>query len=449
MKLQALAFILALLMPLGLSAETFVRFADHDSSISEDQSDFRPQVGEGAGFFSTEYTTPSGDGTSEDAPGKVYVPVDSDTSTLTVQNQSHVRNNAINGLPGMRAGSGNKGSLKLRLDVKNDLGEQAKLYVAAKEADDQYLVFGRTSGSNFLGLINDGADSTATFTLELADICALTSDLTTACNNLNTTNSTSVNVMLYFFLERATQEYGDAQVIVPSSYNHGVFLQVFLSNRTHENSIVSLVSLKKGDSRLTLDYAGPTIVELFSVYAFYTNTVGDNPGTEFMSELAPGIVRRDLETTSTTQNYDLKDLTNGRDYEVSAAFVDKYGFATKTSNSRVGAPVAIEEFLKSQSCYLISAGFGEEHFVIEYFKGFRDHVLKGSSLGRGFIRFYYDTAPEYALKIYQHKWLAAIVRMLAYGLYFIFLWYGLPLLIPLFLLCLRYVYVKRKSDQPQ
>lgn len=454
MKILSLALALFAALPLTLSAETYVRFADHSSSDSSAQNDFVPAAAEATSFFDVIYSKPSGDGTSEEAPGTVFVPVDGDTSTETIQNQTHFRTNANNGLPGMDLAKTNHAYLRLRLDVKNDLGESAKLWVAAEDSSGTYRVFGKTGANlNYLAAVGDGADGTGYYTIELADLCNL-SFMASVCTSFNSTStSTSTSMLLYFFLDSATNDYDDDRDIDPATFNHGVYLKLNLSSKSLENTTITLAEVNKGDGRLKLSYAGANPADLDAVYAYFTTNVGTNPGDELLKNVDSSVTRKNLETIQTNYTVDLKDLENGVTYQIAVSFLNKYGFSTKTSNALTGTPLDIEEFLKSQACYLLSAGFGEEHYVIEYFKGFRDHFLKKYYLGRAFINFYYSTAPKYALYIYSHKWLAAVVRGAAYVMYFVFVFNGLPLILALISGALiRFIYiqnVKRRSDKPQ
>ncbi len=454
MRILSLGLALLAALPLSLSAETYVRFADHSSNDTTAQNDFVPSAAEAVSFFELRYSKPSGDGTSEESPGTVFVPIDGDTSVETIQNRTHFRTNATNGLPGMDLAKSNRGYLRLRLDVKNDLGESAKLWVAAEDTSGTYRVFGKTGANlNYLATVGDGFESTNFYTIELADLCNL-SFMATICTSFNSTaTSTSTNMRLYFFLDVATNDYDDDRDIDPTSFNNGVFLKLNLSSKTLENTTVSLSGLLKGDGRLKVSYAGANPADLDTVYAYFTTNVGSNPGDEVLKDLDAGVSRTDLESTNTNATVDLKGLTNGTTYQVSVSFLNKYGFSTKTSNARSETPLDIEEFLKNQACYLLSAGFGEEHYVIEYFKGFRDHFLKKYYLGRAFINFYYETAPQYALSIYRQPWLSAIVRGAAYVLYFVFIFKGLPLAIALAgAIFARFLYLRRwqkASDKPQ
>lgn len=450
MKILSLGFALLAALPLSLSAETYVRFADHSSSDSAAQNDFVPTAAEGTSFFTLRYERPGGDGTSEEAPGKVYVPIDPDTTTQTTQNNTHFYTNASNGLPGLNKANSNKGYLRVRLDVRNDLGEQAKLWVAAKDDSDTYRVFGRTGDGalNHLGTFSDGTETTAFFTIELADLCYTPlTFMSTACGVFNGATSTSKDLTLYLFLDAATRDYADDKDIDPASLTNGVYMRVYLSSKTLEGTLVTLVELTKGDGRISISYAGANPSDLDTVYAYSAKTIGANPGGELLVDLDSGVSRHDLQTTETNHTAVLKGLENGVSYQLSVSFLNKFGFSTKTSNSKVETPLDIEEFLKSQACYLLSAGFGEEHYVIEYFKGFRDHFLKKYYLGRAFINFYYETAPKYALYIYGQPWLTALVRGAAYVLYFVFIFNGLPLaIVVLIAVSVKFVYSRALKE---
>ena len=119
----------------------------------------------------------------------------------------------------------------------------------------------------------------------------------------------------------------------------------------------------------------------------------------------------------------VNNLTNSDTYNVSILFEDKYKFGTVLSNDMIGQPKEIEELLKKNACFLLTAGFGEDHFVINYFRNFRDTILSQSYLGRAFIHTYYELAPKYALMIYHNEAIRAVIRGAGYTLYFIFNFY--------------------------
>ena len=49
-------------------------------------------------------------------------------------------------------------------------------------------------------------------------------------------------------------------------------------------------------------------------------------------------------------------------------------------------PESIINFLDKESCYFVSAGFKDSHYVLDYFRWFRDHVLLKFSLGKRLLR---------------------------------------------------------------
>ena len=121
----------------------------------------------------------------------------------------------------------------------------------------------------------------------------------------------------------------------------------------------------------------------------------------------------------------LKNLSNGTTYTLSTALVNKYQFSTKTSTTSSGEPLEIQALLESQACYLVSAGFQKEHYVLDYFRSIRDNYLLKFEPTKKLVDFYYATAPAYAPVIYKSPKLSLIVRSLSYGMYFFlkFFWY--------------------------
>ena len=120
-------------------------------------------------------------------------------------------------------------------------------------------------------------------------------------------------------------------------------------------------------------------------------------------------------------------------YSFSFALVDKYYFRTEKSNTLSVTPEMIETFLKESSCFLASAGFGRDHYVLAYFRMIRDEILLKNSLGAAFVDSYYRHSPSLAYKILKSSSLSWAVRMISYGIYFL-LNYSLPLVILFFIL---------------
>ena len=104
------------------------------------------------------------------------------------------------------------------------------------------------------------------------------------------------------------------------------------------------------------------------------------------------------------------------------------------SASLVGSPQNIETFLEEQSCYLLSAGFQNDHYVLDYFRKFRDEVLMHHPVGQWLVKAYYHTSPKYAHYIYKSHLLSAVVRFLGHIIYFIFKYWFIILSLPFVLL---------------
>lgn len=126
----------------------------------------------------------------------------------------------------------------------------------------------------------------------------------------------------------------------------------------------------------------------------------------------------------------LTALENGKDFDVAIAFKNVYGFISLFSPSSVGQTRAIETFLQEQACFLLSAGFQTEHYVIDYFREFRDNVLLNYEWGRIFVDYYYEIAPEYTHYVYNNPVLSFVVKVLGFMAYYFMklkLYYLLPL----------------------
>ena len=141
---------------------------------------------------------------------------------------------------------------------------------------------------------------------------------------------------------------------------------------------------------------------------------------------------------------DIFPLSNATLYHVTLGYVDKWQFVTKLPVSKSETPESIINFLEKESCYFISAGFKESHYVLDYFRWFRDNVLLKFSLGKAFVNVYYETAPHYALKyIYPSETLSFLIRTFSYILYFFMtrIWYFAVF----FLLVIFYLGLKKIS----
>jgi hypothetical protein len=381
---------------------------------------------------------PSGDATSESAPGRVYVPMEgpqgSEVDFFIERAVTDIFDNSDT-------------NRLIQFPLYLNVGPTNKyLYAAAKEGSNQYKVIKFDSGGNpYVNRTN----TDIVFSISPADICAQVSG---DCDDFPS-QVLDRTYKIYFFLTTTTPAglpYGtDAP---PTTYPDGIYFEVKMSNRVYVASAVtpSITAIKVGDKRLNIEYSSAGgILEPDSVRIFrHTSAPG---GTNQPINLA-GIYTGSLEAEEypylTSGTITLRDLQNDADYVVSVLFVNKYKFGTVLSDDATGRPLEIQELLKKESCFLLTAGFGEEHFVIDYFRKFRDRVLSKYTLGRMFITSYYEYAPKYALMVYENQVIRFGIRSISYSLYFIFNYFNY--LVGGFLLVITgYLYSKSQKKKLQ
>lgn len=380
--------------------------------------------------------SPSGDATAETAPGRVYIPVVNANNNL---NYSTLKvSTGITTLYDITSLSHIVG-FPLSLTV----GGTAKyIYLAVRggASGTSYYVSARST-TTYSNLSSSHID----FSVTPFDICksVILNNISTVCNTsggaLSPSSTTNVvyKPMLYFFVSDQDMAFDGSTAIDPAnaSYSGGVYFEAQMSNRVYDTIVVSINQLRKGDKRLLGTYESSSTIDtslMKKVFAYsYTDT--STPiltNVEIGAASAGSILANDLGSAQDGE-FIINNLNNGDTYKLSLGLEDKFHFTTKLSLSASGTPTEIEELLKKQSCYILTAGFGEEHYVTNYFRDYRDQVLANSWVGRKLIRVYYSTAPHYAMFIYRHDSLRATIRGLAYLVYFNFK-YGLWILLGYF-----------------
>ena len=360
--------------------------------------------------YSLNSVKPSGDATADSAPAKIYVPI------------SYSGNSDYFLLKGTSA------VYDYTFDLTN-AGHVLKfpLYVNVG-ATDKYLHVAVKDGSSYKYVkafgtaINSVTNTTYNFELAPYDVCAQMSN--PSCADLQT-RIDEKSTLLYFFLS-TTSSFATGQTIDPAStYTGGIYFQLNMSNRTYSSLTIAITKVRQGDKRAFFEYTGsetilqPKYIKVFDRggAATTSDTLDTVSGTLFTKEYA----------YNQSGEVAITDLVNSQTYNLSILFVDNYLFATKLSPTAQAKPQQIEELLKKQGCFLLTAGFGEEHEVINYFRHFRDATLVHYKLGRMFIHFYYENAPKYALEIYQSSSLRFVIRSMAYFAYYFFRYFWLVL----------------------
>ncbi len=364
---------------------------------------------------------PSGDATADTAPVTIYIPIENsiaDTSLYYFNARSGSPTSLFN-----TAVPTDVVNIPLRVITPSS---DMFLYVAVKDTTDsnKFKVIKRFSGTALAQ--NQTLD--IAFPLAPSNICTLIANDCTFLAN-GSTSPTEKSFMLYFFLSSASGYNSSDEVdISQAPLNNGIYFNVFMSNRVYSDDAlrITINSSRPGDRRIIINYS--STATLSSNYAkavkIFKHTSDPGPSNMPIGDLGySGVLL--AEDFSYAQNGDLTvtGLTNSEEAILSVVFLDKFNFVTTLSQEIKATPLEIQELLKKNSCFLLTAGFGEDHYVIDYFRNFRDQVLANTYIGRSFIHVYYELAPKYALMIYTHEGMRATIRGLAYTLYFIFNFY--------------------------
>lgn len=363
----------------------------------------------------------AGESTDEASAAKVYVPIEIGTNvdftTLPVTDL-------------FNTGSGSQ-TITYPLLVSTDANDRY-LYALVKFSAASPASF--YSAAVFSALIPaSSANTQVNFSLTPNDICKVTGN---TCNAI-TTATAPVKVIVYFYLSSvAGQDITGSQAIDVATATGGVYFETQLSAKVYDAGtlIPVMTNLSVGDKRLVITYGStsqmdPALFKRVIAYGYTDTSTIKSGGKAFQRADTGALINKDIDISKAQSGeLTIADLSNNTTYNVALAFQDKFLFASALSESRIGKPIAIQELLKKQACYLLTAGFGEEHYVITFFRHYRDQVLANSWLGRKFINIYYKTAPRYALMIYKSETIRFMIRMAAYTLYFFFNFYWLVLI---------------------
>ena len=362
----------------------------------------------------------SGGGDTVDDPTEVYVPI----KVASGSQESH--NVLLSDIPDIGDGTTITASQTFSFSVDIDLatGDDTPQYIYMAYYDsneEDYTVF------KILGEVSEDVESQF-LSVDLSDLCTTTYDVKD-CTDLAGENSSFEDDDLYYIFASSTSiALGDSSSDYPSTYSGGAFLQTNLSTRVYDGSdssptvTVSQTGIITGDESLYLTYdtsASFSDTKETLVFSFPSSQASSQTYSSAISASATLLSEEDeFAVNNDGAKIQVKNLTNNQLYNISVAFLDKYQFATNVTATEAGTPLEIAKFLNEQSCYLVSAGFGRPHYVLEYFRMIRDQYLLKTSLGRSFVNFYYGSAPKYAGVIYNNAFLSFIVRSASYVLYF-------------------------------
>lgn len=374
----------------------------------------------------------SGDATSESAPAIVYVPMAGPLGTVAYFTER--------GVTHLFTATDASYTVNFPFYI-NTTNSDHFLYVAVKHPVDGYKIVG-----NFPTNLINKTNHNETFPVSPKLMCDIYAD----CPFATTTGKEKF--LAYFFLSTTLPtNLPKNSPGTPASYPGGIYFEINMSNvvLTNTELIPSITKIRVGDKRVVIEYtasAGMNEAKAVRVYNHGGTASAVAPLSPIQSYYASagGLTSTEYPYNATSE-VTVTGLENSVTNYFSVLFVDKYKFGTVLSDDLEGTPLEIQELLKKQSCFLLSAGFGEEHFIIDYFRHFRDTVLSHSFLGRKFISVYYEHAPKYALMIYENEAVRTVIRGAAYVLYFIFNYFVFILITSMTLLTAIYLYKNKEK----
>lgn len=379
--------------------------------------------------------------TSTEGSPKVYIPFYDTKVSINGEERSNVEfslftpvdpstSTAYHVIPSYSAKSPNDQSVvrhEFTIQINN---ADIFLFVAQVVDNKIYVLNNKIQGEPITKFEYTGVRRTISTIVDLRvlDLCgSLSSSNIPPCQGLDYNEDSFQPVtkssFIYFFLVEGSGNgtpniSGNPEV---KEYPDGIFFNYILSNAVISSPPI-IDSVAKGDSRIKVNYsAGTGIAELKDVYAirYPSEVTATYPQlTYYESRLQGGQIASDENGASNSGSLVVKDLANGEEAIVGLAYVNKFYFLSEISETESQTPEKIQTFLEEKECYLLSAGFQKDHYVLEYFREIRDNFLIKNIFGRDFVKWYYRTAPYYAGIIYENSILRLLVRSLGYMAYF-------------------------------
>jgi hypothetical protein len=422
-----------------LNAQTVAALAESDDYI------FRASNSSSGTFQEMIMDDPSAnDGTKESDPFIAWIPTD----TASGGQLNYTILSSSTSMPNITAAVANI-HLRLLIQVNNTSGTAYFIYGGAHDGSSTFSLF--TTSATSLG--NDQWQIDINFGLAQSGLCV---EIGTECTSfLSLTDGTREDEFLFYIYATfdSTVPSPGSTVDPGGAMSGGTYYKLKISDKIPTGNL-SLDTITKGDAQLTLNYSnGSSIGNMIDGTGYKTVIFDYNVNLTNNTPQSAGINIGTARATHNGQIYSLENfsregsisaqkLTNDREYNLAVALVNKYQFASQLSLSLVETPIEIETLLKENQCYLVTAGFQKEHYILDYFRHIRDSILLKSSWGSQFVEFYYSTAPDYAPIIYNSKWLSGLVRTASYGLYYVMKVYPILIFLCLMIFAIRY---KRKN----
>lgn len=275
--------------------------------------------------------------------------------------------------------------------------------------------------------------------IKLQDVCTVsTSGCYAEFNALLDTGSSSEIVqasqMFYLYVVDSPTTSNTTMNPANNTIEGSLFVKLrFSSTVPTPAPTLNSLNLARGDTQLTVNYSTSinTSADGLPAYTMVLKTISTvTDGSTFFDANGGALVGPcigDVGANATCyilnpyqQNGSItvSNLTNNVTYLLTPAHVSKFKFVSRIPTNGTGRPQEIQAFIKEQNCFFLSAGFGDHHFVLDYMRNFRDSVLLKYRLGKFLVNFYYQTAPQYTPYIYNSPFVASLMRILGYSLYY-------------------------------
>ena len=294
---------------------------------------------------------------------------------------------------------------------RSDRDHYANVAVRLNSSSD-WLALSPTE-SNTARLVGPLSERDMTLTFSLDDLENVSG------TTYQTTRETIYEVYIFF-----SDSIQDTNNIDPGNISGGVYFDLHFSQTLPSGSLI-FTELLKGDGRLTAAYSGAQAISnnslRYKILAFDVDTL--SAGSNIQSVY--GLMNRGrsgsilaVEEIRDEGSFSIGPLVNNNTYNIALSVEDKFQFSSALSTYLSETPEEISAFLDGQVCYLFSAGFDKNHYVVHFLRDFRNRHLLKSKRGRAFVKWYYQSAPRFAAMIYHSKILKNLIKGLGYFLYF-------------------------------
>ena len=392
-------------------------------------------------------------GSSFNSPIKIYIPFKTGNGDFE-EAQSRLRaEGSTNYLP-----TDTSGQLSFNFKPTSYSDGKIYLYIGLYYSSiNQYRVIALGETANNIASDYLEFTSSSDYRKIFVDIPTICEDVNTGC--VMSTHSTDEAIAevatLYVFAQSSNSDLiGSTIDPTDTNYAGGKYIQLKFSNYLPQRP-PRLVEVSRGDGQATIVYdANISVLKQFAPNLPFkivtmTYTTSGAQGENKLSTAA-NINQLNKTFNDKTEYYGhvvLTPLANNTEHHVAVAIENIYQFVSVFSATQSVIPRDMETFLEEQQCYLLSAGFQKDHYVLEYFREFRDNILLNSKIGTAFVDFYYDFAPSLTPFIIEHIWAQNIVQSLGFILY-ILMNFGFRLVIFSFIIYLfwRIYKTQRKSE---